>query len=273
MQNNTDFSSSHNTPTLHSAPNLLHFSTLSHAFFGRRGGVSPPPLDSLNGTLKDTDQNRHQNQSIVCKALGAPLDSLQRLHQVHGNTIHIVEKAQPFHKIKEGDGLITCHKNVPLAVITADCLPIFLYEPAAQIIGVLHAGWRGIAANILEKAIRTIEQLGGASQNLHVAIGPHIHQKNYEVGPEVRAVFLDQNPLYENAFQPNEQKTDNAPKFLLSLKKLISHQLNAFTLASTWISEMDTYAHPEQFFSCRYAAHHVQNRAYGCQFSAIMQTH
>ena len=88
--------------------------------------------------------------------------------------------------IEACDGHITNQIGVLLAVTTADCVPIFLVEPQARVVGVLHAGWRGVAAGILEQGLAVMfQEFGLRERQLHIHFGPAICGDCYEVGPEV----------------------------------------------------------------------------------------
>ncbi|KKQ18857.1 MAG: hypothetical protein US94_C0039G0006 [Berkelbacteria bacterium GW2011_GWB1_38_5] len=119
----------------------------------------------------------------------------------HGAQIAIVGqhdkgKGATDHKtaITATDGLITCESGVYLMVTVADCLPVLIYDPILKITGVIHAGWRGIIAQIVPKAINKFKTLGSVPQNLVVGVGPGICQKHFIVKKDVLDLFLNQYP-------------------------------------------------------------------------------
>jgi polyphenol oxidase len=144
-------------------------------FTTRRGGVSEGPYASLNlGLWTDDEAERvRANRERVRAEVGA--ERVAQGRQVHGN--RVVVDAQG---IEEADGQVTTARGVAAAVLVADCLPIALAGP--QGVGVVHAGWRGLAAGVVEAGV-------AATGAVSAAIGPGIGPCCYEVGDEVRAVF------------------------------------------------------------------------------------
>src|SRR3989344_2688415 len=130
-------------------------------------------------------------------------EELVSMEQVHGSEVAIVEDA---HKSSEVilpvDGLVTQCSGLFLRVNVADCVPVFLYDPVKQIIGVVHAGWRGTLANIISGALLKFKKLGSLDQNILVAIGPHISSCCYSV-PYDRAIEFEDvfNLNFANEFQ------------------------------------------------------------------------
>jgi YfiH family protein len=145
-------------------------------FTTRRGGVSEGPYASLNlGLLTQDDAERvAENRERLRSAVGGR--RLAQGRQVHG-TLVVVDGGD----LEEADGQVTTLPGVAAIVLTADCLPVALAGPAG--IGVVHAGWRGLSAGVLEAGV---EATGGA---VAAAIGPGIGPCCYEVGDDVRAVF------------------------------------------------------------------------------------
>ncbi|MEW6399386.1 MAG: peptidoglycan editing factor PgeF [Bacillota bacterium] len=107
------------------------------------------------------------------------------VHQVHGGRVVYVGEspADP----GEADGMVTCRPGLPLAVFCADCAPVYLYDPRRRAIGLLHAGWRGTVAGVVEQGLATMARTAG-SDPAHVlaAVGPCIGPCCYEIGDDVR---------------------------------------------------------------------------------------
>ena len=102
--------------------------------------------------------------------------------QVHKNNIATVRENDLGRRFPATDGLITALRNVPLAIFTADCPPVFLLDPQRKIVGLLHAGWRSTVANISSRAVEImLETFGVKPDSLFVVIGPHICKKCYGV--------------------------------------------------------------------------------------------
>ena len=122
---------------------------------------------------------------------------------VHGNQVVTVDYNDSGKIIQSADGLVSKNKEIYLSVTSADCLPIFLFEPKKEIIGMIHAGWRSLEKGILSNAIKKIVELGGIPKNILVGIGPSICQKHYEIGPEVAAKFVK----YSEALKKENNRT------------------------------------------------------------------
>jgi len=155
-------------------------------FTTRRGGVSTGPYASLNlGRWIDDDADAvDRNRQILADTIGLPLDALLQGRQVHGNRIE--RRAVGDRALPEADGQATTMRGLAPAVITADCLPIALIAEGA--VAMLHAGWRGLAAGVIEEGVNVVRDLGGEGE-IQGAIGPGAGACCYEVGPEVHQAF------------------------------------------------------------------------------------
>lgn len=162
---------------------------------------------------------------------------------VHGNEIDVVKKTGGGKVVKNADGLITQSKELYLSITSADCLPIFLFEPKKEIVGMIHAGWRSLEKNILANAVGKIKEIGGKTENILAGIGPAICQKHYEIGKEVASKFEKYPGVVEK-----ENK-----KLFLDIKKIAEIQflelgLNKYNIE---ISLECTFELPEKYFSAR----------------------
>jgi YfiH family protein len=156
-----------------------------HAAFSTRiGGVSAPPYQSLNlGILTDDDQEHvAENRRRLAGRVGLDPERLAWGLQVHGTDLREWDGPSGADR-PEADGHLTRTAGLGLLVIVADCLPVALVAPGQA--AMLHCGWRGLAAGIVEKALARFDEPPAA------AIGPGIGQCCYEVGPEVLAAFSD----------------------------------------------------------------------------------
>jgi hypothetical protein len=157
------------------------------AFTTRVGGVSEGPYASLNLGRKSGDdpERADENRRIACEAIGADLQKLALNHQVHSAR---VLQAAPGMRGERADGLWTEEPGLPILAMSADCVPIALARADTQRPGVavLHAGWRGLLAGIVEVGAAA---LGPGA--LRAAIGPAIGPCCYEVGEEVAAPFRE----------------------------------------------------------------------------------
>ncbi|MDI6778416.1 MAG: peptidoglycan editing factor PgeF [Patescibacteria group bacterium] len=162
---------------------------------------------------------------------------------VHGSRVKIVGNDEGGKTIGGADGLIARSKDVYLSITSADCLPIFLFEPEKEIVGMVHAGWRSLANNILPNAIEKMKDIGSIPKNILAGIGPAICQKHYEVGPEVAGKFSD----YPSAIL--EENT----KIFLNFKKIAELQLleSGFKKENIEVSPECTFELSEKYFSAR----------------------
>jgi YfiH family protein len=149
-------------------------------FTTRRGGVSEGPYDSLNlGLWTDDEPERVRENRARIERIGG--GRLAQAHQVHGTT---VVEADP-DAVRDADGHVTDRAGVAPIVLVADCVPVALVAPEA--VGMLHAGWRGLAGGILAEGVARLRALG--AERIAAAIGPGAGPCCYEVGPEVHAAF------------------------------------------------------------------------------------
>jgi polyphenol oxidase len=157
---------------------------------------------SVDFTLRDQQQEMNQDQKEFLKThfslTGESRDqtfdvsNVFNIRQVHGKKVvlanHQNDNTAP--SIQEADGLLTNELNLPIVVRTADCLPIYLYDPKKHCIGILHAGWRSSQANIVETALELMKQCWQSdSEDIKVAFGPSIRSCCYEVGSEFGQYF------------------------------------------------------------------------------------
>ena len=158
------------------------------AFSTRRGGVSPAPLGmNLSFRVGDDPENVKKNRELFFESLGVPLDRLAIPAQVHGSTVRIAEKPGDY---PEADALLTDRPGVFLCVSMADCVPVLMFDPGRNVVGVVHAGWRGSSAGITGTAVRTmVETFGTDPADLLVSVGPSASSCCYMVGPDVAARF------------------------------------------------------------------------------------
>ncbi len=166
----------------------------------RFGGVSAAPFDALNLGLHvgDDEQAVQENRKRVqhgCALPSAPV----WLNQTHGTTVYSVGSetmsAMPEHGV---DGSWTDQPDAVLAVMTADCLPVLISDAAGTAVAAVHAGWRGLAAGILENTLAQFD----TNASLHAWLGPAIGPSAFEVGEEVRVAFMQRQSSHASAFTP-----------------------------------------------------------------------
>ena len=166
--------------------------------------------------------------------------------------------------IEACDGHITNQIGVLLAVTTADCVPIFLVEPQARVVGVLHAGWRGALGGVLEAATHSMESLGGDVGNIKAAIGPCISQKSYEVGREFLERFQISGFRSACFFKAAQKKNH----YLFDLEGYVAKRLEARGIRRIERCGVDTYEDSGRCYSFR-RSQHLMERDYGRSLSVI----
>jgi YfiH family protein len=150
----------------------------------RSGGVSPAPYDSLNlgDHVDDDPANVQENRRRVAESIGVDASRLVIVQQVHGRDVVIANQATA---ASTGDVIVDFGDEFAVAVLVADCVPILLVDEDSPTLAVVHAGWRGLEANVLESALENFEH----HDAVHAFLGPCISASAYQVGPEVAERF------------------------------------------------------------------------------------
>lgn len=170
----------------------------------RRGGVSVGPYESLNlGVAVDDDPAAVQaNRQRFASALGGAVPVF--LKQVHG--VRVVRLGRELLQLTtplEADAAVCTEPGLACTVQVADCLPVLLAAPQGRAVGAAHAGWRGLAAGVLEATLEEVCRLSGcAPEEVHAWLGPCIGPRRFEVGDDVRAAFSAAPP---HAWRPGPQ--------------------------------------------------------------------
>ncbi len=154
-----------------------------------------------------------------------------RLKQVHGNVVHSVDSGQPDMKI-EGDASVTVERNLSLCSISADCMPVFIFNPERQMIAAVHAGWRGIAKRVIPATIERMKAQGADPRQNTYFIGPHILKSSFEVENTVRDELLRSTPRGTSAVI--SETTSNA-KSIVDLLALAELQVQEYSIDSNII--------------------------------------
>jgi hypothetical protein len=170
-------------------------------------------------------------------------EGIRFLRQVHGAAVATVGSVRAAKQAIEADAMIGSAAGDVCAVQTADCLPVLFCASDGREIAAAHAGWRGLAAGILENTVAAMTTAPGA---LLAWIGPGISQPNFEVGGEVRAAFLDGDPGAASAFVPNARG-----RWQADLAALARRRLSAAGVAAVYGGQWCTYGDPVRFYSYR----------------------
>ncbi|XGC80766.1 peptidoglycan editing factor PgeF [Bdellovibrio bacteriovorus] len=171
---------------------------------------------------------------------------LTRLKQIHSDAV-VESKDQSLDYQIIADSHFTKEKGLALCVITADCVPIFFYDPATNLIAGAHAGWRGVASRIIPKTIQKMIQLGSFPQNLQVIIGPHIQKQSFEIENDVRDQILSSlGPLSPSERAYYFEETSEG-KCRLDLNEVVKTQLQqeGLDLDKVFNLHIDTVTNPD----------------------------
>jgi len=225
--------------------NLRKFKQLKHGFFNSKGGVSKGIYKSLNCGPGSFDKSNliSTNLKLVLKKLKSTQKKLVLLHQVHSNKIFFINKQVKKKLI--GDGLLTKNKNLAIGILTADCCPILFYDPKKNIIGAVHAGWKGAFKNIGVKMVSEFKKKGTKLEDLYVAIGPTISQNSYEVKKDFKYRFLRQKLSNRKFFKIKRNK------IYFDLVGYIYNQMKKSGIKNIEIIKKDTFNPKNNFFSAR----------------------
>jgi YfiH family protein len=214
------------------------------AFTTRLGGVSGAPWDSFNVATHVGDDPAHvaANRANLRKLLDLPAEPAW-LNQVHGVEVADLDAATPLATPVTADAAVTSRAGAACVVMVADCLPVLFTMRDGSRVAAAHAGWRGLAAGVLD---RTIEALGVAGPALRVWLGPAISHNHFEVGDEVRAAFIDQDATAAGCFELNDRG-----RWQANLVGLARRRLHALGVTDVNGGDWCTYANRECFYSHR----------------------
>ncbi len=205
-------------------------------------------LGIIHGTVSRQAGNMREktNQEKLFNQLNIPADKILRLHQVHGDTLVTIldnasaQKQQNQPALTQADGWIIRPAGWGASVLTADCVPVFLWDEKAGLNAIVHAGWRGVAQFLPQKAARKMKNLG-AKGKLYAYLGPHIQKCCFEVQQDTACQFDPQCVIRQNG------------KLFVDLTKEIIRQLSQAGLdpKDVYAPDWCTCGNKEQFFSYR----------------------
>jgi len=219
-------------------PGVHAFTTVRHG-----AGISPPPFDHFNlGGKDDAPDNIARNRTELIERFALPSPPCW-LNQVHGTGVQRFDA--PDTKAPEADAAVTSAPGVVLAVLTADCLPVVFAARDGSEIAAAHAGWRGLAAGILE---RTVKAMHAPARDVLAWFGPAAGPDRYEIGQEVFDAFTVQNPHAITAFIPTRPGHWRVNLYALARQRLRSAGLDAEHIHG---GDLCTLSDPQRFYSHR----------------------
>ncbi len=206
----------------------------------RLGGVSKAPYESLNvgRHVNDREKDVLTNRHKLIEAASLPSEPIW-LNQIHSTEIIELESVVP-NQTPTCDGVITSLKKIVCAVMTADCLPLFLCDQAGTQVALLHAGWRGLADGIIEKGIALFNE---SPQNIIAWAGPCISVDCFEIGAEVREQLGGPDSAY--------RASSSSDKYYANLYQLTGERLAQLGVTNYSYSEYCSFKNEALFFSHR----------------------
>ena len=213
----------------------------------RLGGVGTGPFAAfdLSGAFGDDNETVQRNRGIFAENAGLSGQFPYILRQIHSDIVHVVEASNQWNS-PPGDALITREPGVPIGVLTADCVPIALLDTRTPAVGVVHAGWKGTLAGILQHALENMgEEFRTDPGNVLAWIGPAIGPCCYHVASARRTRFLKSFPPQSGAVPPDTDTLDlaSANRWLL---ESVGVQADHITLCP-----LCTACHSDVLFSYR----------------------
>ncbi len=207
----------------------------------RAGGSSDAPYDSLNlgAHVGDDPLAVERNRARLRRAL--PADPVW-LEQVHGTGVVDAGSTLP---LPRADAAFARTRHAVCAVLTADCVPVLLAARGGEAVAIAHAGWRGMAAGVIEAALA---RMAVAAAEVIVWLGPAIGARAYEVGADVREAFVRRDEGAVTAFAPH-----GAGKFRADLCALARRRLAAAGVSAVYGGTHCTHAETGRFYSYRRA--------------------
>jgi YfiH family protein len=190
------------------------------------------------------------NRNLLLDNL-SPNSKIQWLEQIHGNKVVTIDSHSSIALV--ADAAITQHKNIGLAVMTADCLPILLTAVDGSEIAAIHGGWKPLAKNIIAN---TVNKMRTSNENIIAWLGPCIGETAFEVGEEVKLAFESQSEKFISAFSVRSADaalTKNVVKvkYLANLPMIAKIQLKALGVNQIYHLEHCTYNDEQNYFSYR----------------------
>ena len=244
---------------------LSKIKDLRHGFFNSIGGKSKNIYKSLNcgSGSNDNKLNVKKNLEIVRKKISTNAKSIFLLKQVHSNKFIFIDEKYNNKKKPLADAVITNQRNLPIAVLTADCSPILIYDKKKKIVAAIHAGWKGAYKGIIDNVIKFMIKKGCKTNHMVAVIGPSISLKNYEVQIDFKQRFINQRKKNSCFFKIDKKK------LYFNLAGYIQSSLKNNKIKHIDILKIDTFDIKNKFFSARRALR-LKHNDYGRNISIIM---
>ena len=244
---------------------LLKIKKLKHGFFNSKGGISKNIYKSLNcgPGSKDKPSNVRKNLELVRIKIKNSAKDIFLLNQIHSNKFIYVDEKYQFKSKPKVDAVITIQKNLPIAILTADCVQILICDHHKKIIAAIHAVWKGAYKGIVDRVIKFMIKKGSKPQNITAVIGPSISIDNYEVQNDFKNKFLKKDRRNKIFFRIKRKK------LYFDLSNYVKSILLQNKLKKIEKIKIDTFDFRNKFFSARRALS-LKHDDYGRNISIIM---
>ena len=224
---------------------LKKFNKIKHCFFSRKGGFSKGIYKGLNcgRGSKDNKNNIIKNLNFASRKLLLKKNKLVLMYQTHSSKVIEVTRKNS-NQIVYADAMITKIKGLAIGVVTADCVPILIYDKKNDVIGCIHAGWRGAYSGIIKNTILKIRKINPSNQ-IFASIGPCIGKNSYEVDYNFSNKFTSRSKKNKKYFTKK-----NKNKKLFNLRKFVADKLLELKVNIDHVNH-DTFKEKNNFFSYR----------------------
>ena len=238
---------------------LAHYLDLYHGTFTRLGGMSQAPFESLNlaRSVGDDAQIVQENNRRMLGAFEMTPDQATTAWLVHGTSVAVMTHADAGGYRQGFDAIITRERGLALTMRFADCVPILFFDPVQRAIGLAHAGWRGVAGNVVAATVAALrDNFGSRPRDLWAGIGPCIGADRYRVGQEVIELVAPACPPYAPIVR---RQPDGSVH--LDLSVAVKSQLQACSVENLEDSAICTASNTAEWFSHR--AEHGKTGRFG----------
>ena len=244
---------------------LSKIKSLKHGFFNKTSGKSKKIYKSLNcgPGSKDNPSDVKENLQIVQNKIKSTAKNIFLLHQIHSNKVVYIDEKKKFKSKPKADAVITNQKNIPIGILTADCVPILICDKRKNLIAAIHAGWKGAYKDIINNVIQFMIKKGSNPKNITAAIGPAISAKNYEVKEDFKRKFVQKDKKNNKFFKINRKK------LYFDLPNYVKSCLLKNKIKNIESINIDTFDVNNNFFSARRALK-LNHDDYGRNISIIM---
>ncbi|WP_041599977.1 peptidoglycan editing factor PgeF [Hahella chejuensis] len=211
----------------------------------RTGGASQREFASMNlgGHVGDEAGSVETNRRLLAAEANLPVDRFHWLEQVHGVDVAMLNDVKPA-QVPRADAAFTSQLQQACCILTADCLPVLFAASDGSSVAAAHAGWRGLAAGVLENTAKCFNE----PTELLVWLGPAISQAAFEVGQEVMDAFVAQDSASAACFTPSSPE---AGKWRADLYALARRRLHSLGITQVFGGDCCTYTDSDRFFSYR----------------------